>query len=523
MIHCFVKPTVWKPTKNLGTYSVLSLACSFIAVFTGLLAPSISHGDAHIFHKDDEVVLISDTLNVRRDAEISIPYNANLKGRVNYGTKGVIFNGPVVGPTYTWYEIEWQTEDKLKGWSVDVINGCKTMITTERAKKKDELVGNLFGLDPDKTNHDYNDYGCRPHNDPGSCNGYYGGHSGWDVQTKVEHDPIRNHLFYSLTAGTVIRADEGNADSNSVIAVYNEDDDKTTLYLHASHLYVSIDDEVEINSRLGRQGDTGNTTGPHIHIEVRDGKTTHPSCGIKASNNPNIDPIPYLFQAPNSHDKSLKIIRVMLSSDVNRDSRVDILDLLLVWKNIDEDTKDALQRYDINDDGVIDKADIVEVAKNLDDPADEPIVAAPAKATHNQNVRVSRQTVQQWLNIMHEADNGSLAFKRGIARLENLLMLVVSKATVLLPNYPNPFNPETWIPYQLAEPADVPVSIYSVNGELIRRLTLGHQPVGVYTSRSRAAYWDGKNTLGEPVASGVYFYTLTAGNFTATRKMLIKK
>ena len=97
------------------------------------------------------------------------------------------------------------------------------------------------------------------------------------------------------------------------------------------------------------------------------------------------------------------------------------------------------------------------------------------------------------------------------------------KTTMLLSNYPNPFNPETWIPYQLAAPSEVSISIYAVDGQLVRRLALGHQPVGIYQNRSRAAYWDGRNAQGEPVASGVYFYTLTAGEFTATRKMLIRK
>ena len=96
-------------------------------------------------------------------------------------------------------------------------------------------------------------------------------------------------------------------------------------------------------------------------------------------------------------------------------------------------------------------------------------------------------------------------------------------STQLQPNFPNPFNPETWIPYQLAESADVSISIYTADGQLVRTLDLGHQPVGIYESRSRAAYWDGRNALGESVASGVYFYTLTAGEFTATRKMLILK
>ena len=95
--------------------------------------------------------------------------------------------------------------------------------------------------------------------------------------------------------------------------------------------------------------------------------------------------------------------------------------------------------------------------------------------------------------------------------------------TALLTNYPNPFNPETWIPYQLREAADVQISIYDPRGVLVRQLSLGHQVAGQYVSRSRAAFWDGRNEVGEPVASGLYFYTLTAGDFSATRKMLIVK
>lgn len=103
------------------------------------------------------------------------------------------------------------------------------------------------------------------------------------------------------------------------------------------------------------------------------------------------------------------------------------------------------------------------------------------------------------------------------------LSKTIPKATALLPNYPNPFNPETWVPYQLAASADVTLTIYAVDGMLLRTLALGHRAAGVYQSKSRAAYWDGRNELGEPVASGIYFYTLTAGDFSATGKMLVRK
>ena len=101
--------------------------------------------------------------------------------------------------------------------------------------------------------------------------------------------------------------------------------------------------------------------------------------------------------------------------------------------------------------------------------------------------------------------------------------VIAIRENALLANFPNPFNPETWIPYQLAKDAEITVTIYASNGQVVRRLALGHQVAGIYQNRSRAVYWDGRNEFGEPVASGVYFYTLIAGDFTATRKMLIRK
>ncbi len=95
--------------------------------------------------------------------------------------------------------------------------------------------------------------------------------------------------------------------------------------------------------------------------------------------------------------------------------------------------------------------------------------------------------------------------------------------STLLPNYPNPFNPETWIPYQLAKAADVSLTIYNVQGVVVRQLALGHKHAGYYIGRDRAAYWDGRNVVGEKVAAGVYFYMLKTDDFSATRKLLIVK
>ena len=103
------------------------------------------------------------------------------------------------------------------------------------------------------------------------------------------------------------------------------------------------------------------------------------------------------------------------------------------------------------------------------------------------------------------------------------ITVTADKGNALLVNFPNPFNPETWIPYQLEKSSEVSITIYAVDGRVVRKLSLGYQPAGIYQSRSRAAYWDGRNAFGEPVASGVYFYTLTTGDFIATRQMLIRK
>ena len=95
--------------------------------------------------------------------------------------------------------------------------------------------------------------------------------------------------------------------------------------------------------------------------------------------------------------------------------------------------------------------------------------------------------------------------------------------SALLQNFPNPFNPETWIPYQLSAGSEVAILIYSAAGEMVRKLDLGYKPAGLYVSSDRAAHWDGRNRFGASVASGVYFYSIQTGDFTAVRKLSILK
>ena len=204
-----------------------------------------------------------------------------------------------------------------------------------------------------------------------------------------------------------------------------------------------------------------------------------------------------------------------IRGDVNGDGTINIQDLISVAGKFSAVAAPD-DPADVNKDGTIDDQDLIAVDTAFGEAAGAPTIDGHANG-------LTRETVQRWLT---EAQ--ALAFTdpislRGIAVLQQLLAALTPKETALLPNYPNPFNPETWIPYQLAVPAAVTVRIYAVDGSLVRALDLGHQRPGMYQSRARAAHWDGRNAVGEPVASGVYFYTFKAGDFSATRKMLIRK
>ncbi|MDE0426461.1 MAG: DUF5050 domain-containing protein [Candidatus Poribacteria bacterium] len=206
--------------------------------------------------------------------------------------------------------------------------------------------------------------------------------------------------------------------------------------------------------------------------------------------------------------------------DVNQDSSITYIDIiaLAMYYGVSVDAGVNL-RADVNKDGRVDIKDLIVVARAVDAAA-----AAPALVQQRNRLPFTAQEVAAWIR---DAKYQQLSV-RGIAVLEHVLEALTrsemsSVKTALLANYPNPFNPETWIPYQLATPADVTLTISAVDGQVVRTLGLGHQAAGVYQRRSRAAYWDGRNAVGESVASGVYFYTLTAGDFTATRKLLIRK
>ncbi len=204
-------------------------------------------------------------------------------------------------------------------------------------------------------------------------------------------------------------------------------------------------------------------------------------------------------------------------ADLNGDGRVSILDMIEIAFYFGRELKPQSSSFDLTNDGVIDISDLIAVAQHINIQADAPAALSP-------------EMIQGWIKLAWAGYDGSIEFRKGITNLENLLVSLTKKKavkevkkTVLFANYPNPFNPETWMPYQLAAPTEVVLTIHSATGKVVRTLALGHQPAGIYKARNRAAHWDGKNEIGESVASGIYFYTLTAGKFSATRRMLILK
>ncbi|MYE89031.1 hypothetical protein F4X33_08565, partial [Candidatus Poribacteria bacterium] len=187
-----------------------------------------------------------------------------------------------------------------------------------------------------------------------------------------------------------------------------------------------------------------------------------------------------------------------LEADANNDGVVNTQDLVLVASNYGQTGTNSA---DINGDGVVNIEDLTTVAGAIDN-------AGAAPSVHPQMPELfTAADVKLWLSHAHQLNLTDPTSLKGILFLEQLLAVLLPKETVLLPNYPNPFNPETWIPYRLVEDAFVTLTIYDGRGEVVRTLNLGHQIAAFYESRSKAIYWDGRNEFGEQVASGIYFYT----------------
>ena len=208
--------------------------------------------------------------------------------------------------------------------------------------------------------------------------------------------------------------------------------------------------------------------------------------------------------------------------DVNEDGNVDGSDSWIVIQTIWLGGTNP--RADVNGDGVVNWDDAQEVNAHWDAAAapflSEDMLSGLDKASI---ASLDPAFLERQLDLLRAQGEGGLKYERTIALLENLLASLRPEETVLLANYPNPFNPETWLPYQLAQESHVLLIIYDVRGTVVRQLALGHQAAGYYRSQSRAAYWDGRNAIGERVSSGIYFYELRADEVSPLRKMVILK
>ena len=200
--------------------------------------------------------------------------------------------------------------------------------------------------------------------------------------------------------------------------------------------------------------------------------------------------------------------------DVNKDGKVDNIDAGLVADNLGTTNT----KYDVTNDGKVDFLDLLLVFDNRDEGA----AAAPTIVGMKlSTVQIDR--IQEQIDLLIATGDRSPSAMKTLIYLQQLIATARPEKTQLLANYPNPFNPETWIPYELATDTDVRITIYNTQGVVIRTLELGHQSAGYYTGRDQAAYWDGRNAFGEQVASGIYFYQLETDEMSAMRKMVILK
>ncbi len=231
--------------------------------------------------------------------------------------------------------------------------------------------------------------------------------------------------------------------------------------------------------------------------------------------------------------------------DVNEDGIVNIFDLVIVGGQFG-DTGEGLSG-DVNGDSVVNIFDLVTVGSHFGEitvraaPSRHRIVSFPevSKRTDRRGIAPETEAGRRLRTALTELEHRANADPeiRFVADLLRRWLIdsgEIPAKTQLLPNYPNPFNPETWIPYQLAQTSEVQIFIYNMMGQRVRELKVGFRHAGIYSNRSEAAYWDGRNDAGERVTSGVYFYTLQASsearsrsigadNFSATRKMIILK
>jgi len=208
--------------------------------------------------------------------------------------------------------------------------------------------------------------------------------------------------------------------------------------------------------------------------------------------------------------KHFEFVPMSIPGDVDKDGVVGVSDLVIVGLHFGE-SPPSDPRADVNGDGKVDILDLIIIAGHFGE------TGAPAKDIWK--VEPSQ------LSVLQEARDavGESPDSRSVKVVELLDRLIASAIDrpKLLQNYPNPCNPDAWIPYQLSEASEISITIHDISGHLVRSLELGFRQPGFYLGKDKAAYWDGRNEAGEHVTSGIYFYTIKAGDFVQTRKLTV--
>ncbi|MBR54989.1 hypothetical protein CMK19_14615 [Candidatus Poribacteria bacterium] len=236
------------------------------------------------------------------------------------------------------------------------------------------------------------------------------------------------------------------------------------------------------------------------------------------SNDTVLNQIPKLKETIRTISFTSQSFLAPITGDVNGDQTVNIFDLVAVASSFGQTGAGLVA--DINEDGSVNIFDLVIVASNFgqNEIVAAPFISATIQLNRKQKYNI-RQAIYQLENKTHKPAEQQLTLNL----LKTILSEEIPTQTQLLANYPNPFNPETWIPFELHQDTNVSLTIYDLSGDQIRRIDLGHTLAGKHINKDQSIYWDGRSDTGEKVSTGTYFYTIQTDEYSATRKMVILK